>query len=371
MRSNPLKFRFFGIDVFIPFSGWLGLLLIAYFALPTSLNLLNQTSVNAVVVLLALAHALAIYITIFVHELGHVVAAKKLKYEVKGVFLHLFGGHTAFLGKYHKPSDQFWTAIAGPGFTLIISGIAYLFLTFSNGVLNSVSSWLLWSSLVITVVNLLPGVPLDGGSIFASAVWKITGDSSKGQRFAGYGGYLVAAIWISSPFLLNYTLGWQVTELDIFFSSFIGVWLFVSARLTVRMSKIQQTEVVTEDVLGTLRVKDLARRAIAVEESFTLSEATAAMKEAQAGSVLITRDDKVIGIVLEKFLQEDPNQNDEPVSRFATLTNPKDWVNFDEFIVGNEKIDPTFHHGQWIAVDHEGAIYGVLHRSDISQRIVG
>lgn len=369
MRSKPLKFKFFGIDVFIPFSGWVGLLLIAYFALPTSMNLLDQTEVDVRVILLALAHGLAIYLTIFVHELGHVIAAKKLRYDVQGVFLHLFGGHTSFLGKYNKPSDQFLTAGAGPLFTLFVSAIAFVVTSTTDGLVNSVATWLLWSSFVITVVNLLPGVPLDGGSIFASLVWKVSGNKQLGQRFAGYGGYAVAILWMTSPFLMQYFFGWQVTQLDIFFSSFIGVWLFVSARLTVRMSKNKEVVEVDVDTFHTLKVKDLARRAVSVDTNSSLGDAITLMKSSQAGSVLLTKEHEIVGVVLEKFLQDEFLDSSDPVTNFATRTNRRDWVNFNELIAHNQKIDPTILHGQWVVVDDDGAIYGILHRSDIAQRI--
>lgn len=369
MRNKATKFHFFGIDVFVPFSGWVGLLLIAYFALPTSMSLLKAAQVTPQVLTLSLAHALAIYFTIFIHELGHVYAARKLKYEVRGIFLHLFGGHTSFLGKYKQPSHQFWTAFAGPGFTLLVSGLAFVLSNVANGVLQSVLNWLLWSSLIITVVNLLPGVPLDGGAIFSSLVWKLTGDSKKGQRFAGYGGYLVALLWMISPFLLQYITNWQVTEIDIFFSAFIGVWLFISARFTVRMSKESQSLLVDTDVFHLLKVRDVARRAIAVEQDLPLGEAILMMKECEAGSILIKNDERIFGIVLEKFLSDDSQISSRPVKEFAIQTDSADWINYNELIAHNEKIDPNYVNGQWVAIDDDGAVFGVLHRSDISMKM--
>lgn len=369
MRNKSTKFQFFGIDVYVPFSGWVGLLLIAYFALPTSMNLLKAVDVTPQVLTLSLAHAVAIYFTIFIHELGHVYAARKLKYEVKGIFLHLFGGHTSFLGKYEQPGHQFWTAFAGPGFTLLVSGVAFILSNSANGVLQSVLNWLLWSSLIITMVNLLPGVPLDGGAIFSSLVWKITGDSKKGQRYAGYGGYLVALLWMISPFLLQYLIGWQITEIDIFFSAFIGVWLFISARFTVRMSKESQGLVVDQDVFNTLKVRDVARRAIAVEQDMPLGNAILLMKECEAGSILLKKDESIFGIVLEKFLLEDTQTSSRPVREFATRTDSADWINYNELIAHNEKINPNYVNGQWVVIDDEGAVFGVLHRSDISMKM--
>lgn len=370
MRNKPFHFRILKTDVFVPTSGWIGLLLISYFAVPTSLSLLGETSITVPVFALAVGHGLAIYVTIFVHELGHVYAAKKRDYEVQGIVMHLFGGHTSFLGKYRKPSDQFWTAISGPIATLFVSIFAYFLTNNTEGLISSVSSWLLWSSLAITLVNLLPGVPLDGGGVLASLVWKLTGKPEKGQLVAGYGGYFVAALWLVSPFLYQYFLGWEVTELDIFFSAMIGVWLFTAARVNIKMAKADKTPRLDFETFHSLTVKDLARRSVAVDESLTLDQALEEMRKAEAGSVLVKSKDEVIGIVHEKFLIPTPDfDTDKPVTQFATRTNPIGWINFNEVIAHNPKIDPNFLHGQWVAIDEAGAIFGVLHRSDIAARL--
>jgi Zn-dependent protease/predicted transcriptional regulator len=370
MRNKPMHFRFFSIDVFIPTSGFIGLLLISYFALPTSMALLNVDSVTAGVFALAMGHAMAIYITIFIHELGHVIAAKKCKYEVQGIFLHLFGGHTSFFGKYRNPRDQFWTAISGPIFTLFVSVFAFAIFRSTDGLLASLSSWLLWSSIAITVVNLLPGVPLDGGGIVASLVWKITGSQTKGQLVGGYGGYFVAALWVASPFLYQYLFGWVVTQIDILFSTMIGVWLFSAARMTVKMSKFQSTPILDIEQFHALTIKDVARRAIAVDEQLSLDAALNQMRDVGAGSILVQSGDKIIGIVHEKYLEANEDiDNTSPVKEFASRARIEEAVIYTETIAHNPNIDTSFLHGQWITVDDTGAIFGVLHRSDIATRL--
>lgn len=370
MRNKPISFKFFGIDVFIPTSGWLGLLLIAYFALPTSMAILQEVNTTPIVIVLALAHSLAIYITIFIHELGHVLAAKKRNYDIKGIFLHLFGGHTSFLGKYRRPSDQFWTAVSGPLATLLVSAFAFILKSNSSGVLTSLSNWLLWSSLAITLVNLLPGVPLDGGGILASLIWGLTKSQQKGQMIAGYGGYFVAALWFVSPYIYQYLLGWQVTEIDIFFSAMIGVWLFASARMTVKMSKLESVVAPVVDLFHELKVKDVSRRTVLVDENTSLEQALSEMSENQAGSILVSSKSQVVGIVQEKYItnQDDVNVS-QSISNFAMRTNPDQWINYNEDVAHNPKIDPTFTSGQWVAVDDDGKIFGVLHRSDIAEKL--
>ena len=370
MRNKPFRFNFLGIDVFLPSSSAIGFLLIAYFALPTAMYLLDSDTVNFQVLAVAAFHALAIYLTIFIHELGHVFAAKNLGHAVEGIHLHIFGGHTAFSRKFESAQVQFWTAIAGPVATAIIAFTAYGLLNFTDGAIKSFVSWLMWSSIAITLVNLLPGSPLDGGQVLASVIWRITKNETKGVIAAGYGGYFVAALWLASPFLYQILLGWEITEVDVFFSAMIGVWLFSNARLSIKIAKTSIIEVPNLALLQQLEVKDLARRAISVDATCNLADALHKMESAEAGSILVEKDGQIAGILHEKYLENSSEEeNQTSIAELAVKTNPRDWINFRESILNNPKIDPGFLHGQWIAVDDDGAIYGVLHRSDISSRI--
>jgi CBS domain-containing protein len=52
---------------------------------------------------------------------------------------------------------------------------------------------LAWTNLLLAVLNLLPGAPLDGGAIVKSTVWKLSGSESSGAKAAGYAGLVIAA----------------------------------------------------------------------------------------------------------------------------------------------------------------------------------
>jgi len=65
------------------------------------------------------------------------------------------------------------------------------------------------------VFNLLPGFPLDGGRLFRSIAWKLTGDLTRATRMASTGGrwlgYLIIALGVWSLFIGNFVGGiWLV-----------------------------------------------------------------------------------------------------------------------------------------------------------------
>ena len=49
----------------------------------------------------------------------------------------------------------------------------------------------IWANFVIGIFNVLPGLPLDGGRLVESAVWKVTGSQAKGTVAAGWGGRII------------------------------------------------------------------------------------------------------------------------------------------------------------------------------------
>ncbi|MEY2673231.1 MAG: hypothetical protein RLZZ508_1108, partial [Actinomycetota bacterium] len=77
----------------------------------------------------------------------------------------------------------------------------------------------------------------------------------------------------------------------------------------------------------------------------------------------------VIGIVHQKFIDQEAFELEKKITNFAQRTNASQWINYNEEIAHNPKIDPSFLHGQWVAIDDSGGIYGVLHRSDISAKL--
>ena len=75
----------------------------------------------------------------------------------------------------------------------------------STGVADILTNIFLWANLVIGIFNVLPGLPLDGGRLVESAVWKVTGSHAKGTIAAGWGGRVIVialALWfVALPLL--------------------------------------------------------------------------------------------------------------------------------------------------------------------------
>ena len=78
----------------------------------------DQTQTNPYVV--AAVFVVALYASILLHEIAHVLAARGFGMHVPSVTLHLLGGETAIEGESRTPWQELATAIVGPIVSLAI-----------------------------------------------------------------------------------------------------------------------------------------------------------------------------------------------------------------------------------------------------------
>lgn len=147
---------------------------------------------------LGLAYAAMLVFSVFVHEVGHVLAAQWRGYTVTRVQLDLIGGHTAHQSDNTSPGSNAIVAVAGPLANLVLAALAAAALfVVPDGVPHMVVASALWVNGLVGLFNLLPGMPLDGGHVVDSLVWKATGSRPTGLVAAGWTGRLIALVVIA------------------------------------------------------------------------------------------------------------------------------------------------------------------------------
>ena len=120
---------------------------------------------------LGLACALALAVSITLHELGHALTARAFGYQTRDITLSLLGGCASLIGMPRKAYQEFLTALAGPLVSFALAGIGWAavrFLHIENDWVWSVLAYTFWMNLILGGFNLLPGFPMDGGRIFRS-----------------------------------------------------------------------------------------------------------------------------------------------------------------------------------------------------------
>jgi Zn-dependent protease len=153
--------------------------------------------------ILGLVTALLLFASVLAHELGHSFVALSQGIDVKSITLFLFGGLASLERESKTPAEAFWVAIAGPGVSIglfaLLTGINLAFGI--TGPLAAMVGLLAYINLVLALFNLIPGLPLDGGNILKSIVWKITDNPYKGIIFASRVGQAFGWLAIASGFL--------------------------------------------------------------------------------------------------------------------------------------------------------------------------
>jgi Zn-dependent protease len=151
----------------------------------------GQTQTDPYVV--AAVFVVALYASVLLHEIAHVLAALSFGMHVPSVTLHLLGGETAIEGESRTPWQELVTAIVGPIVSLAI-GLAANEAAGSTdpSVLHDVLWSVGWVNVLVAVFNMLPGLPLDGGRVFKAIVWWVTGREQTGTRVAAWIGRAAA-----------------------------------------------------------------------------------------------------------------------------------------------------------------------------------
>ncbi len=178
--------------------------------------------------------------SVLVHELAHSVVAVAWGIPVKGITLFIFGGVASIGREPDRPLAEFLIAIAGPLASLLLAlgfGLAWLagqWLSFTP--LAGLGLYLATVNLWLALFNLIPGFPLDGGRVFRSLVWALSGNMDRATRWAATTGRAAAMVMILGGGILL-LLGNVGTGLWL---AFIGWFLDSAARQSALQASIRQ-----------------------------------------------------------------------------------------------------------------------------------
>ncbi|MEH7463749.1 M50 family metallopeptidase [Bacillus thuringiensis] len=108
---------------------------------------------------------LILFFIVFIHELGHAIAAAHFKWRIKQIQLLPFGGVAELDEHGNKPlKEEMLVIIAGPVQHVWMIAAAYLLYTV-GWMGENFYNFFLWNNMTILFFNLLPIWPLDGGKI--------------------------------------------------------------------------------------------------------------------------------------------------------------------------------------------------------------
>ena len=201
--------------------------------------------------------AVALFLSILLHEFGHALMARRFGVETKDIILLPIGGLARLNKLPEKPYHEFLVAIAGPlvNFAIALLLLPYLFLVMAPGIQGKEAPtpdeiagdyfyfvpFIFAMNIGLAVFNLLPAFPMDGGRILRALLSSWLG-KLRATRIAMIVGQVIAAGMV----VLGFT-GYNYLYIG------IGVFIFFAALREFRWVKM-------EHALSTYRVRDVVRQ---------------------------------------------------------------------------------------------------------------
>lgn len=252
----------------------------------------------------AAAFAVLLLVSVVLHEIGHCLVARAFGLPVRSITVTLLAGLTEITEPPQTPAREYAIAISGPMVSLLLcaSGVAAVeaFEPGSAGRLLCINVAV--ANGAIAALNLLPGLPLDGGRVLRSILWHVGKDAERATRASAYAGMGIALVLV--PLVLVGVLpalgvgDRGVTTVVL--SALVGAFIYAGASASLRRSRAVSR-------LPAISAEALARPALAVPATLPLAEAVRQAHESNTRAlVVVDGSGRLEGVVSEAWVRQVP-----------------------------------------------------------------
>ena len=308
--------------------------------------------------------AVVLYVSVLLHEASHAMVAKHYGFAVSSITLHFLGGMTEIDGSARKPRQEFMIAVVGPLASIGVGLVALgLWFVTPEGLVQVAVEGLAGANLLIGVLNLVPGLPLDGGRVLKAAVWGATGNQHRGTIVAGWGGRVTAVLVLLWPVIQWEVFDIKPTLFDYLLVFVLGAFLWTGATAAMAHARLRRR-------LPQLVARPLARRTLTVPEDLPLAEAVRRAQEADAGSIVtVTGSGRATGIVNESAVLATPEERRPWMAVSAVARTLDEGLTLPATIAGEDLILAISRRPaeEYLLVEEDGGIYGVLATADVDR----
>ncbi|WP_380678804.1 site-2 protease family protein [Salinigranum sp. GCM10025319] len=295
--------------------------------------------------------AVGLFVSVTVHELGHSWVALRYGIEIESITLWILGGIASLKTLPKEWNRELWIAIAGPAASVLVAVVCYvgvLVTPRSLQVTRFVVGWLAITNVTLTVFNLLPAFPMDGGRV------------------------LRALLARSRPYGTATRLAARVGVLFAFLFAIVGVFTFQLLLLLLALfiygaATTESRTVLLDELLEGITVGDIMTRDPAsVSAEATVDELGDQMlRDRQTIHLVTAADGSVVGLVSLEDLKK-ARRADRTTTRVETIMTEVPQVEstadaFDTLAMLNQS------GGSRALVYENGTLVGVLSESDFSQ----
>ena len=233
-----------GITIRIDYS-WFVIFALLVFLLGTQFPRLAPGVAPTWYWLTALVTSVLFFASVLGHELSHALVARRCNIPINSITLFIFGGVAQMEDEPTTAWDEFKMAIAGP-LSSVVFGLGFFVLTaltrnWDSRLLSSSFEYLAVINVVLAVFNMLPGFPLDGGRVFRSIIWGITGNLIRATQIASLSGQLFGAAFIAFGALTFFYPPLAQFRGNGLWLALIGWFLFTAARSSYKQMLLRET----------------------------------------------------------------------------------------------------------------------------------
>lgn len=355
-----------GVPVYLAYS-WFGITAIITIVMGLQLQrVVGITTLEAYA--LGLACAVVIAFAVLVHEVAHALVARAFKWPDAHIVLTLMGGHTQFGSFKATPGASLLVALAGPAANFVLAGLGWVIDTLyaPPTVPGLLLSFLIYSNVLLGIFNVLPGLPLDGGRLVETAVWKATGSQERGTIAAAWCGRVIAVLVVAGALLYPLWRGLSPELTTVVVAAMIALFMWQGAGQLISYSRMRLN-------LPRVRVRDLMSPASAMHATVTVAEVLSRRSSRGGQVVLLDPRGMPAGVVDEPALARVPSDvaaNTPALSvcralgEGAVVDADADGRTLIQYLAGV----PT---AEYVVIDAAGRVVGLLQQQAIIRAISG
>ena len=291
--------------------------------------------------------AVGLFASVALHELGHAWMAMRYDIEVESITLWILGGLASLADMPREWNRELWIALAGPAVSLGVAAVCLAGLAAvpsSLPVVVFVVGWLGITNLVLTVFNLLPAFPMDGGRVLRALLARSRSYQSATRTAAGIGkGFAVlfalfGVLAFSPLFLL------------------LAFFLYGAASGESRM-------VALGELLDGLTVGDLVGDEGTVSRDATVGDTVRRLMRERRTNLPVTDRGRVVGAVTATGLRDvDPDDYDTTIDALVDTDLPRLDAGTDAF----DALATLNEEGGVAIVERDGEPVGVISTEDFA-----
>ncbi|MBQ8848823.1 MAG: M50 family metallopeptidase [Clostridia bacterium] len=165
--------------------------------------------------------ALAAFVAVTLHELGHIFVAKLCKIKFSECKIGIFGAGLTPISSDYSYKNEILLCLGGPVANIICAVVAILVYSFF---VNEFTEYFILSSLILALSNLLPIKDFDGGRILYSLLCILKDPYIADRALSAISFVIIFLLWIISVYFLmiaSANLSLFIFSLSLFFKLFI------------------------------------------------------------------------------------------------------------------------------------------------------